>query len=192
VKLLIDILQGLGLAQAAGIRPFLPALVASGAARADLLVDLEDTPFAFMEQTWWIAALAAAALTALILRVRIAASPPLASALQGLALGMGGLLFSAALASGDYTWWPGIPAGIAAAWLAATATADLFARAGARLDEDARSHLPVYGEGIAVALAVLSILAPPVALVSAGFFVWLLLGSRRRRDEKHAGLRVLR
>ena len=50
MKLIIDILQGLGLSQAAGIRPFLPALVAGAAARADLLIDLEGTDFAFMER----------------------------------------------------------------------------------------------------------------------------------------------
>ena len=49
MKLLLDILQGLGLSQAAGIRPFLPALVAGGAARADVLIDFEGGPFAFME-----------------------------------------------------------------------------------------------------------------------------------------------
>ena len=41
-------------------------------------------------------------------------------------------------------------------------------------------------------LAALSVVAPPVALVSAGFFIWLIVGGRRRRGEKHAGLRILR
>lgn len=192
VKLLLDILQGLGLAQAAGIRPFLPALVAGGAARADLLVDFEGGPFAFMENPWWLAGLAAAALVALVMRNEITRHAPLTAAFQGLALGMGALLFSAVLAGDDYTWWPGIPAGLAGAWLSMTAMQDLFDRAGTRLDEQARAHLPVYGEAIAVALAALSIVAPPVALVSAGFFAWLIIGGRRRRGEKHAGLRVLR
>ncbi|HMS61460.1 MAG TPA: DUF4126 family protein [Solirubrobacteraceae bacterium] len=192
MKLLLDILQGLGLSQAAGIRPFLPALVAGGAARADLLIDFEGGPFAFMESPWWLAALAALALGALIIRNEITRHPPLAAAFQGLALGMGALLFSGVLSGDGYTWWPGIPAGLAGAWLSMTAMQDLFDRAGTRLDEQARAHLPVYGEAIAVALAALSILAPPVALVSAGFFAWLIIGGRRRRGEKHAGLRVLR
>lgn len=192
VKLLLDILQGLGLAQAAGIRPFLPALVAGGAARADVLIDFEGGPFAFMEDPWWLAVLAACALAALIIRNEIPRRPPLAAALQGLAMGMGALLFSAVLSGDGYAWWPGIPAGLAGAWLSMTAMQDLFARAGARLDEEARAHLPIYGEGVAVVLAVLSIAAPPVALVSAGFFIWLIIGGRRRSGEKHAGLRVLR
>jgi hypothetical protein len=41
-------------------------------------------------------------------------------------------------------------------------------------------------------LAALCVLAPPVAIVAIGFFVWLLLGGRRRGQEKYAGLRILR
>ena len=192
MKLLLDILQGLGLSQAAGIRPFLPALVAGGAAKADVLIDFEGGPFAFMENPWWLAALAALALGALIIRNEIARQPPLTAAFQGLALGMGALLFCAVLSGDGYVRWPGIPAGLAGAWLSMTAVQDLFDRAGTRLDEQARAHLPVYGEAIAVVLAALSIVAPPVALVSAGFFVWLIIGARRRSGEKHAGLRILR
>ena len=113
VKLLLDILQGLGLSQAAGIRPFLPALVAGGAARADVLIDFEGGPFAFMEDPWWLAVLAALALGALIIRNEIPRQPPLTAAFQGLALGMGALLFCAVLSGDGYTWWPGIPAGLA-------------------------------------------------------------------------------
>jgi hypothetical protein len=192
VKLLIDILQGLGLAQAAGIRPFLPALVAAGAGKGNVLVDFSGTDFAFLESTWWLLAMAVLAILALLLRGPIERSAPLSAALQGIALGMGGVLFAGVLADDGYTWWPGLIAGVAAAWLSATASRDLFARAGRRLDEDARSHIAVWADGVAILLAALSIIAPPVALVALGFFVWLLLGRRRREGEKYAGLRVLR
>ena len=192
MKLLLDILQGLGLSQAAGIRPFLPALVAGGAARANVLIDFEGGPFAFMEDPWWRAALAAAALIALILRNQVTKDAYLSAAFQGLAMGMGALLFCAVLSGDGYVWWPGIPAGLAGAWLSGTAVQDLFGRAATRLDEQASAHLPVYAEALAVVLAALSVVAPPVALVSAGFFAWLIIGGRRRKGEKHAGLRVLR
>ena len=192
MKLLLDILQGLGLSQAAGIRPFLPALVAGGAARADVLIDFEGGPFAFMEDPWWLAALAAAALIALILRNEVTKDAYLSAAFQGLAMGMGALLFCAVLSGDGYAWWPGIPAGLAGAWLSGTAVQDLFGRAATRLDEQASAHLPVYAEALAVVLAALSVVAPPVALVSAGFFAWLIIGGRRRKGEKHAGLRILR
>ncbi|CAB4858235.1 unannotated protein [freshwater metagenome] len=192
VKLLIDILQGLGLSQAAGIRPFLPALVAGAAARANFLIDLEGTDFAFMERPWWFGALAVAAILALFFRRVIERSAVLNAALAGLCLGMGALLFSALLSDDGYAWWPGIPAGIAGAWLSGTAARDIMGRAGARLDDHARGHLPVFAEGVAILLAALSIVAPPVALVSAGFFAWRILLARRRETGKHAGLRILR
>lgn len=192
MKLLLDILQGLGLSQAAGIRPFLPAVVAGGAARADVLIDFQGGPFAFMESPWWLAGLVVAALISLILRNEITKDGYLTAAFQGLAMGMGALLFCAVLSGDGYAWWPGIPAGLAGAWLSGTAVQDLFGRASARLDEQASAHLPVYAEALAVVLAALSVVAPPVALVSAGFFIWLIVGGRRRRGEKHAGLRILR
>ena len=192
MKLLLDILQGLGLSQAAGIRPFLPALVAGGAARANVLIDFEGGPFAFMEDPGWLGALAAAGLIALILRNEVTKDAYLSAAFQGLAMGMGALLFCAVLSGDGYVWWPGIPAGLAGAWLSGTAVQDLFGRAATRLDEQASAHLPVYAEALAVVLAALSVVAPPVALVSAGFFAWLIIGGRRRKGEKHAGLRVLR
>lgn len=192
MDLLLDILIGLGLAQAAGIRPFLPALVAGAAAEADVLVNFGGTDFTFLESTWWLAAMAALALGGLILRNEFTRRPPLAAALQGIGMGMGALLFCAVLADDGYTWWPGIPAGLAAAWVSGAAVRDLFGRAAARLDDEARSHLPVYAEGAALVLAALSIVAPPLSLVSLGFFIWLLVGGRRRKGEKYAGLRSLR
>ncbi|CAB4914680.1 unannotated protein [freshwater metagenome] len=192
MKLIIDILQGLGLSQAAGIRPFLPALVAGAAARADLLIDLEGTDFAFMERPWWLALLAVAGILSLLIHRIIEGSIALSAALAGLCLGMGGLLFCALLSDDGYTWWPGIPAGVAGAWLSQTAVRDILGQAGARLDEHARGHLPIFAEGVAIVLAVLSIFAPPVALVSAGFFAWRVVIARRRGAGKHAGLRILR
>ena len=58
MKLLIDILQGMGIAGAAGIRPFLPAFVTGAAGRADLLVDFEGTDFDFLEHNWWLIVMA--------------------------------------------------------------------------------------------------------------------------------------
>ncbi len=192
MTLTIDILMGLGLALAAGIRPFLPALVAGAASRADFFVDFGSTSFAFLEATWWLALMAAATVAALLLRDRIAASAPAAAALSGVAIGMGALLFAGALADDGYARWPGVLAGLGAAWLSGAATRGLFTRAAARLDEQAASHLPVYAEGVAGLLALLAITVRPVAFVAVAFFAWLLAGGRRREGEKYAGLRSLR
>jgi hypothetical protein len=36
------------------------------------------------------------------------------------------------------------------------------------------------------------VLLPPVGVLAAGAMLWLLLASRRRADQKYAGLRILR
>src|SRR4051794_30285528 len=45
-----DLLQGIGLAAAIGIRPFLPVLLAGALASADLGLDFDGTHFAFLEK----------------------------------------------------------------------------------------------------------------------------------------------
>ena len=72
------------------------------------------------------------------------------------------------------------------------ATVPLLARVRARLDAEAASAVPLVAEGAAVALAVLSVLAPPVGLIGVVLLLWLLVGGRRRADQKYAGLRILR
>jgi len=192
VTLFLDICIGLGLAQAAGLRPFLPALIAGGFAAGDLMIDFEGTDFTFLEEGWWLLLMAFLGASALILRNEIARRPPLGAVMHGLGMGIAALLFAAVLADDGYASWPGVPAGIAAAWLSGTAARDVLARAAGRLDDEARAHLPIYAEGVALALAALSVLAPPVSLVSLAFFAWLLAGARRRTGEKYAGLRTLR
>src|SRR3954465_5129139 len=49
VRLVLDILQGAGIAGAAGLRPFLPTLVSGGLAMADAGVNYDGTDFAFLE-----------------------------------------------------------------------------------------------------------------------------------------------
>ena len=49
MKLALDILQGLGLASATGLRPFLPALLAGALASGDVGLDFDGTAFAFLE-----------------------------------------------------------------------------------------------------------------------------------------------
>ena len=48
---LLALLQGLGIAAAIGIRPFLPVLLAGALAAADLGIDFEGTDFSFLEGT---------------------------------------------------------------------------------------------------------------------------------------------
>ena len=192
MRLLIDILQGAGLAGATGIRPFLPALVAGALATADVGIDYEDTPFEFLEQSGWLLAVVIALIVAVVLQRRRVPEKLLDSALSGIGIGLGALLFAGTLADHGYAWWPGLLAGGACAVLAGAATLSLVGRVRARLDEDARSALPVYLEGAAVLLAALAVVAAPISAVALGFFAFLLRGGRRREGEKYAGLRILR
>ena len=196
MHLALVILQGAGLAAACGIRPFLPALLAGALAGANLGVDFTHTDYAFLEQTGFLLAVVVALIATVVLERRAGtaafAGGPAGAAVAGIGIGLGALLFAGSLADEHHAAWPGLIGGVACAALAQTATRGLFSRAAARLDEQARAALPVYADASSLALAGLAVLAPPVSILALGFFVWLLFGARRRTDEKHAGLRVLR
>jgi len=192
LRLLIDILQGAGLAGAAGIRPFLPALVAGAFARGNVLIDFDGTKFSFLERPGWLLALVLAVAIAGILERRGIAQRSLESALAGIGIGLGALLFAATLDDRFDIWWPGLIAGGLCAALAGAATRALLVRTRARLDSSARAALPVYAEAIALALAALAVVVAPVSIVALGFFILLLRGGRRREGEKYAGLRILK
>jgi len=191
VKLIIDILQGMGLASAAGIRPFLPALAAGAFASADIGVDYDHTAFSFLEAPAFLLIVAIVMVVTFLLRARLD-TPAGIAALSGIGIGLGALLFAATLDDRNAVWWPGLIGGLLCAALASAAVRDLFTRTRSRLDAEAAAALPIYAEAVAVVLAALAILVPPVSIFAVGFFVWLLLGGRRREGEKYAGLRILR
>ena len=196
MDLFLAITQGAGLAAAAGIRPFLPALLAGALASADLGVDFGGTDYEFLEQAGFLLALVIVLIGAVLLERRLGEerleSGPWGAALAGIALGLGALLFAGSLADEDHTAWPGLVGGVACAALAHASTRSLFRRTRARLDADARAALPVYANALALLLAALSVLVPPISILALGFLAWLLLGGRRREGEKYAGLRILR
>ena len=193
MQLLIDILQGAGLAGAAGMRPILPALVAGALATADVGIDYEGTPFAFMESSVWLLVITVVLLVAFALARRIdMTAGPIDAAMQGVSIGIGALLFAATLADNTDMWWPGLLAGGLCAALANAATRSLVGRVRVRLDAEARGALPVYLEGTAVLLAGLSVVVAPISVLALGFFAFMLRGGRRREGEKYAGLRILR
>jgi hypothetical protein len=196
MDLLLDLLQGAGLAAAIGIRPFLPVLLAGALANADLGLDFEGTDFAFLET--WPFLLAVLVLVVLLdLAGRRAGrenaeTGALLYALLGLSLVLGALLAAGSVADNSEEWWAGIPVGLACAALGFFAIHSLFKRVRRRLDPDAAGALPVYAEGAALGAAGLSILFPPLAVLILAGLAWLLAGSRRRAGEKYAGLRILR
>jgi hypothetical protein len=191
VKLLLDILQGMGVSAAAGIRPFLPTLLVGALATQDLGVDFDGIDFAFLESPWFLLALAVALVVTTLMR-RTFETPTGVAALGGIGLGLGALLFAGTLDDRHATWWPGIIGGILCALIAQQGTTSLLTRTRARLDAQAAAALFLYAEAAALLTAGLSVLIPPFSLLAIGFFLWLRIGGRRRDDEKHAGLRILR
>jgi hypothetical protein len=207
VHLVFDIFQGIGIAAAVGIRPFLPALLVGVLAVGNVEIHFKHTHFSFLQSAPFLLVLVILTVALALVERRLgerarataaAPAPPATGATPGAAiLGvvgaiLGALLFAGSLARGHYAAWPGYIGGIICAAIAILATQPLFARVRARLDRDAAGALPFYAEGVAVILAGLSVVAPPVGLIGLLFLLWLLAGGRRREGQKYAGLRILR
>jgi hypothetical protein len=196
MDLILDLLQGAGIAAAIGIRPFLPVLLAGALASADLGLDFDGTDFSFLES--WPFLLGVLVLVAAIDAIGRRAGrdaqdrPPLLYAAAALALALGGLAAAGSVADRSDEWWVGLIVGLGCAALGFQAARSLLGRVRRRLDAQAAAALPVYAEGAALGAAGLSVLFPPLALLVVAALVWLLAGGRRRAGEKYAGLRVLR
>jgi Domain of unknown function (DUF4126) len=191
VKLLLDIMQGMGVSAATGLRPFLPTLLVGALAADDLGVDFDGTDFSFLESPWFLLAITAALVVTTLLRARFE-TPAGEAALGGIGLGLGALLFAGTLDDRHATWWPGLLAGLVCAFIAQQGARSLITRTRARLDAEAAGALFLYTESAALVLAGLSVLIPPISVLAIAFFIWLRLGGRRREGEKFAGLRILR
>jgi hypothetical protein len=189
---------GLGLALAAGVRPFLPALLAGALASSKVLgVSFAIGDYTFLYSPWWLAAVAAGLVLAYLLQWRLGserfeAGQP-AAALAGIGIGVGALLFAGTLAAHGDAAWPGLIGGAAAAALAQTVVRPLATRTRARLpDRGAREAVTLYLDSVSLALAALVALLHPLGYVALALFAWLWLRMRARADEKYAGLRILR
>jgi hypothetical protein len=196
MRLFLDICQGAGLAAAAGMRPFLPALLAGALAKANLGLDFGGTDFAFLESPGFLLAVVIALMATVLAERRSGAAVleqgPFGAALAGAGIGLGALESAGSLADHGYSVPAGLAVGVLAALLGQAAVRSLLTRTRRRLDAQAQSALPVYVDGTALALAGAAVLAPPVSLLALAFLAWLLIGARRRGGEKYAGLRILR
>jgi hypothetical protein len=194
VEFVLDLLQGAGIAAAIGIRPFLPVLLTGALASADLGLDFDGTDFAFLEEwPFLLGVLVLVAISDFATRRRAnLETGPLVWLLLTIAVVLGALEGAGSLADRDHPVIAGIVAGAAAATLGFFAARSLFGRVRRRLDTEAQSVLPLYGEGAALGAAGASILFPPLAILVLAGLAWLLAGGRRRAGEKYAGLRILR
>ncbi len=196
---------GLGLALAAGLRPFMPALLAGALASADALgVSFAQGAFHFLEEDWWLLAVCVALALAYALQLLLGLTPivdpgdrsrrpdPLAAALAGIGIGIGAALFGGTLAAHGDSPWPGVLAGFLAVGLAQRACWPVIVRARGRLaDRAAREALTIYLDAASLVVAALVALLHPLGYVALALCGWLLLADRRRAGRKYAGLRIL-
>jgi hypothetical protein len=234
VHLVFDIFQAIGLAAAAGVRPFLPALAAGALAAGNVELNFKHTDYAFLQGAPFLLVVVVAVIIVTLVERQVQARgagagkagagarktaagkaggagagvagtgvagvvaragidpSPLAVVLVLAGAVIGALFFAGELARGHSIVWAGYIGGPVCALVGAAATQPIFARVRARLDAAAAQALPVYAEGTALLLAVLSVVAPPVGPIALALLVWLLIGGRRRGERKYAGLRILR
>lgn len=196
MRLFLDICTGIGLSASAGLRPFLPALLAGALAGADVGIDFDGTDFAFLESGIFLLVMLALLAVALLAQrrfgIQAVESGPFGAALAGISIALGALLFAGTLQDHGYAWWPGIIAGALLAALAGIAVRSLFARIRARADRGVGEALVAYQDGTSLLGSAAAILVPPLSLLLVGFLGWLYAGGRRRQGEKYAGLRILR
>jgi hypothetical protein len=196
MHLAFDICQGIGISAAVGIRPFLPALVVGALAAGGVQISFAHTDFAFLQEAPFLFGMVVGALALLVLERSLArftgSRRLLVIVVVGMALAIGALEFSGALAQNHYEIVGGVIGGVVCAALGAAASGPLLSRVRTRLDTEAAAAVPLFAEGAAIIVAALSVVAPPVGPIGLLLLVWLLVASRRREGEKFAGLRILR
>jgi hypothetical protein len=193
MNLVFDIFQGVGIAAAVGVRPFLPALAVGALAAGNVEIHFKHTDYAFLQGAPFLAGMAAGAIVlALIQRRWRADQRPLLFVLGLAGAALGALEFAGSLCRGHYIVWPGLIGGVLCAALGTAASVPLLRRVRERLDQATAGTLPVYADLAALLAAVLSVVAPPVGVLVLAGLLWLLIAGRRRDGQKYAGLRILR
>ena len=197
MHLVFDIFQGIGVAAAVGIRPFLPGLAVGALAAGSVEIHFDHTNYDFLQGAPFLLSLFVltvlfAMLERSALHDQIAKGP--ASYLLPLAgLALGALFFAGNLCREGDTVWPGYVGGIACALVGIAASRPLLARVRSRLDQaTAQFANTLIGEGSALVIAVLSVVAPPVGPIALIALLVLLFRGRGKQDQKYAGLRILR
>jgi hypothetical protein len=196
-NLVFEIGLGAGLAVAAGIRPFLPALLAGALASGNVLSVEFSGGYSFLQSGGWLLGVTLALVLAWVVQIAVGperfAGGPIGAAMDGIGIGVGALLFGGTLASHGHPAWVGLVAGAACAALAEASLRPIINRARTRLPDAASRHaLMLYLDAASLVLAALVCLLHPLGYVAVGLAVWLLLSARRRAGEKYAGLRILR
>jgi hypothetical protein len=197
VHLAFDIFQGIGVAAAVGIRPFLPSVAAGALAAAGVELHFDHSSYSFLQSVPFLLAMVICT-ALLVLLDRGVWAQTLRSRAGQAALGLvslvlGALFFAGSLVRDHHAAWPGWVGGVICAAIGLAAARPFLARLRTRLDAAAAAvGLPVISDGSALLIAVLSIVAPPLGVIALLGLLWLLYAGRGRSDAKYAGLRILR
>lgn len=199
MHLFFDIGLGVGLALAAGMRPFLPALLAGALAAAGVLgvkFGAHGT-YSFLDGDPWLIAMAAALLVSYLAQMRIGSDRlhdgPIAAVLAGIAIGIGALLFAGTLHAHGHVAWPGLLGGALLAIAVAATLRPLLTRVRARLDDaSARDALTLYLDVGALIAAIITCVFHPLGYLVLALLAWVAIAGGRRSGSKYAGLRILR
>jgi hypothetical protein len=197
VHLVFDIFQGIGIAAAIGVRPFLPSLAAGALAAGSIEIHFDHTSYSFLQSAPFLLVMLVGAALLVVLGRGVWGSrlqSPAATAVLGIiALALGGLFFAGSLVRDHHAAWPGWVGGVICAGVGLAAAQPFLARLRSRLDESAAAvGLPVIADGSALLIAVLAVVAPPLGLVALLLLLGLLYRGRGRDQQKYAGLRILR
>jgi hypothetical protein len=197
LHLAFDIFQGIGIALAIGIRPFVPSLAVGLLAAGDVEIHFDHTKFSFLQSGPFLFLMAIFTVLLVVadrgawgalLRGRVGSA-----VLALISLGLGAVFFAGSLCRGGYLVWPGFIAGAICAAIGIAASRPFLDRVRSRLDESAAQvGLPVLADGSALLIAVLSVVAPPIGVIALVAALWLIYRGRQGGDQKYAGLRILR
>jgi Domain of unknown function (DUF4126) len=198
VHLAFYIFQGIGIACAIGIRPFLPGLAVGALALGDVEIHFDHSKYSFLQGAPFLIVLGVLAVVLLVQEQspwagRIQGRQPGAIALGLISLMVGAVFFAGALCGRGYIAWPGLLGGALCAFVGYIAARLFLTRLRARLDDDAAAvGVPLVANGSALLIAVLSVVAPPVGVIALLGLLWLIYRGRGRDEQKYAGLRILR
>jgi hypothetical protein len=197
VHLAFDIFQGIGIAAAIGIRPFLPSVAAGLLAATGVELHFDHTSYSFLQSVPFLLAMVICAALLIVLDQGVWARALRSQGGQiligGISAALGALFFAGSLVRDHHAAWPGWAGGVVCAAIGLAAARPFLSRLRSRLDEAAAAvGLPVISDGSALLIAVLSIVAPPLGLIALLGLLWLLYAGRGRGDAKYAGLRILR
>ena len=197
MHLAFDIFQGIGIAAAIGIRPFLPSVAAGLLAAAGVEMHFDHTSYSFLQSVPFLLAMAICTVMLVLLDQGVWAQTLRSRAGESLlalaSLALGALFFAGSLVRDHHSAWPGWIGGVVCAGIGLAAARPFLSRLRSRLDDAAAAvGLPVISDGSALLIAVLSIVAPPLGLIALLALLWLLYAGRGRGEAKYAGLRILR